>query len=94
MFLCLEIANFPCNFEDNICQWTQDDSDDFDWTRNRALTPHEGSGPLADHTKGLDKGYIILLIEIPSLSSPSYSPSLSLPSALALSPVYQHYHHP
>jgi hypothetical protein len=63
MFLFAEIDKFSCDFEDNICQWTQDKSDDFDWTRNRALTPLEGTGPHKDHTKGLDKCYI-LLVEI------------------------------
>ena len=54
MFLCLEIGKFTCNFEPfNFCQWTQDKSDDFDWTRHQALTLRKGFGPLTDHTKGL-----------------------------------------
>ena len=66
MFLCLEIANFSCNFEDpKSCKWTQDKSDDFDWIRNQAYTESMGTGPLTDHTKGLGKCYI-LLVEIPS----------------------------
>jgi hypothetical protein len=68
MFLCLEINKFSCNFEDpDTCQWTQDKSDDSDWTRNQAFTPAEGTGPHTDHTKGLGKCYI-LLVEIPSPS--------------------------
>jgi hypothetical protein len=87
MFLCLEIDKFSCNFEDSICQWTQDKSDDFGWTRNQAFASLKGTGPLTDHTKDLGNGYI-LLAEVPS---PSLS-SLSLPSALPLSPVHQHHH--
>jgi hypothetical protein len=58
MFLCLD--KFFCDFEDpNSCQWTQDKSDDFDWTRNQASTPLEGTGPLTDHTKGSGKLYSV-----------------------------------
>jgi hypothetical protein len=89
MFLCLEIDKFSCDFEDSICQWTQDKSDDFGWTRNQAFTSSKGTGPLTDHTKDLGNGYI-LLAEVPSPSLSS--PSLSLPSALPLSPVHQHHH--
>ncbi|CAB4017111.1 MAM and LDL-receptor class A domain-containing 2-like [Paramuricea clavata] len=49
---CPARDKFFCDFEDlNSCQWTQDKSDDFDWTRNQASTPLEGTGPLTDHTK-------------------------------------------
>jgi hypothetical protein len=62
MFICLEIDKFSCDFEDNICQWTQDKSDDFDWIRNQAFTPAEGTGPHTDHAKGSGKCYIYLFI--------------------------------
>jgi hypothetical protein len=62
MFICSEIDKFPCDFEDNICQWTQDKSDDFDWMRNQAFTPAEGTGPHTDHTKGSGMCYIYLFI--------------------------------
>ncbi|CAB3992973.1 MAM and LDL-receptor class A domain-containing 2-like [Paramuricea clavata] len=46
-----KIDKFSCDFEDNICQWTQDKTDDYDWSRNQAST-RKGTGPLTDHTKG------------------------------------------
>ncbi|CAB4026219.1 RNA-directed DNA polymerase from mobile element jockey, partial [Paramuricea clavata] len=52
---CLPRDKFSCDFEDpNSCEWTQDKSDDFDWTRNQASTPTQRSGPTTDHTKGLE----------------------------------------
>ena len=82
MFLCLEIDKFGCIFEDpNSCQWAQDSSDDFNWTRHQGATLSSGTGPKTDHTKSAGKFYI-LLGPSPSLSSPS-SP---LPSSS--SPLY------
>jgi hypothetical protein len=63
MFLCLEIDKFSCDFEDGICQWTQDSSDDYDWTRNRASTQRKGTGPVTDHTEGLDKCLYFVTID-------------------------------
>ena len=52
MFLCLEINKLSCNFEvPNNCQWAQDSSDDFDWTRHQGGTPSPATGPNTDHTK-------------------------------------------
>jgi hypothetical protein len=62
MFLCLELEldNFTCTFEDpNSCRWTEDLSDDFDWTRNQGYTPSIGTGPTTDHTKDSGKCYIL-----------------------------------
>ena len=84
MFLCLEINKLSCNFEvPNNCQWAQDSSDDFDWTRHQGGTRSAYTGPTTDHTKSAGECYI-LLAEVPP-------PSLSLPSSplpSSLSPLY------
>ncbi|XP_041365734.1 MAM and LDL-receptor class A domain-containing protein 1-like [Gigantopelta aegis] len=46
-----------CDFELGICNWRQDTSDNFDWTRKTSSTSSQGTGPLADHTKGNSQGH-------------------------------------
>ncbi|KAK3084897.1 hypothetical protein FSP39_020980 [Pinctada imbricata] len=48
-----------CGFETNdpSCGFTQDKSDDFDWTRHVGRTASSGTGPTADHTLGTQQGY-------------------------------------
>lgn len=43
---------YDCNFERDFCQWTQDTSDVFDWTRNAGATSSQNTGPSFDHTFG------------------------------------------
>ena len=50
-------ANMDCDFESNLCGWTNDRRDDFDWRRRRGSTPTAGTGPSTDHTKGLHGMY-------------------------------------
>ena len=45
-------GTFNCNFESNICGWTQAKNDRFDWTRHRGSTASTNTGPSADHTTG------------------------------------------
>ena len=40
-----------CDFETDLCLWTQDDTDVFDWTRIKGSTSSIGTGPTGDHTK-------------------------------------------
>ncbi|CAB4028882.1 RNA-directed DNA polymerase from mobile element jockey, partial [Paramuricea clavata] len=57
-----EIDKFSCNFEvPNSCQWTQDASDDFNWTRHQGRTESPHTGPLTDHTKGLASGWYLYI---------------------------------
>lgn len=61
MFLFLgNAATVPtsCNFEDALskCKYTQDTTDDFDWTRKSGGTATRGTGPSADHTYGTRTG--------------------------------------
>ena len=47
-----------CGFEQSdLCGYTQDKTDDFDWTRTQKATQSSGTGPATDHTykSGLGK---------------------------------------
>ncbi|XP_064619815.1 MAM and LDL-receptor class A domain-containing protein 1-like isoform X2 [Lineus longissimus] len=41
-----------CTFDSGVCNWKQDSSDTFDWTRQRGGTPSDDTGPQKDHTTG------------------------------------------
>ncbi|XP_067219544.1 MAM and LDL-receptor class A domain-containing protein 1 isoform X1 [Chanodichthys erythropterus] len=41
-----------CDFEKDICSWTQMVTDVFDWTRHTGSTPTSMTGPSSDHTTG------------------------------------------
>ena len=46
-----------CNFENaKICGFTQDTTDDFDWTRQKGATKSGNTGPSTDHTLGTGQG--------------------------------------
>lgn len=45
-------TGFVCNFDTNICGWTQDKRDNFDWSRHRGSTGTAGTGPTNDHNGG------------------------------------------
>ena len=49
-----------CGFEsEDICGFTQDNETDFfDWTRNKKRTPSAKTGPNVDHTCGNKNGEI------------------------------------
>ncbi|XP_035827621.1 MAM and LDL-receptor class A domain-containing protein 1-like [Aplysia californica] len=49
------------NFEYSFGQWTQDDTDDFDWTRQRGATSSSDTGPSRDHTRGTVRGYYVYI---------------------------------
>lgn len=50
-----------CNFETDICNWVQDDSDDFDWSWQSGGTSTVGTGPGLDHTYGNLTGHYIYI---------------------------------
>ncbi|XP_038154573.1 MAM domain-containing glycosylphosphatidylinositol anchor protein 2-like isoform X2 [Cyprinodon tularosa] len=59
------LRNFLCGFEeDSLCSFSQDKSDEFDWTRHRGavedVTFTATSGPSADHT-GSKQGFYMFL---------------------------------
>lgn len=49
-----------CTFESGWCGYTQDQKDDFDWSRTNISSPTIGTGPDRDHTTG--HGDLILLV--------------------------------
>ncbi|XP_066299115.1 MAM and LDL-receptor class A domain-containing protein 1-like [Branchiostoma lanceolatum] len=70
----------PCDFETDLCQYTQDTADDFDWTRDSGGTPTGRTGPTVDHTSGNSSGYYMYIEttlprqdgDVARLTSPSY----------------------
>ncbi|GFR70364.1 MAM and LDL-receptor class A domain-containing protein 1 [Elysia marginata] len=57
----LPATPFDCNFEDNLCGWSQDKGDQFDWTRAQGPTGSSNTGPLVDHTKGTNQGWYVFI---------------------------------
>ncbi|KAH3887688.1 hypothetical protein DPMN_011706 [Dreissena polymorpha] len=43
-----------------MCTWTQDRSDNFDWTRAQSPTGTQVTGPIVDHTLGTSKHLLSL----------------------------------
>ena len=42
-----------CNFENNnICRWSQDVTDKFNWTLHKGSSSSSDTGPSTDHTTG------------------------------------------
>ena len=50
-----------CSFDFDLCGWTQDTTDDFDWTRNSNATSSRGTGPSKDHTDGAVTGHYVFI---------------------------------
>ncbi|KAM6989301.1 uncharacterized protein LKV04_008985 [Tautogolabrus adspersus] len=46
------VCQLQCNFEQDLCQWSQLLADVFDWTRHSGATPTMMTGPSSDHTTG------------------------------------------
>ena len=43
-------VEIDCDFEDDLCSWSNAVDDDFDWTRNKGATESFLTGPNGDHT--------------------------------------------
>ncbi|XP_060564981.1 MAM and LDL-receptor class A domain-containing protein 1-like [Ruditapes philippinarum] len=53
-------SKYDCSFETgSLCTWTQDTTDNFNWTLSQGPTGTMLTGPIADHTTGTDKGWYI-----------------------------------
>lgn len=50
-----------CNFESGLCGWTQDTTDDINWTLKSGPTPTPNTGPNVDHSTGIDTGHYLYL---------------------------------
>ncbi|KAJ4936878.1 hypothetical protein JOQ06_001464 [Pogonophryne albipinna] len=46
------VCQLNCNYEQDLCQWTQLATDVIDWTRHSGSTPTIMTGPSSDHTTG------------------------------------------
>ncbi|XP_045196826.2 uncharacterized protein LOC123551741 isoform X3 [Mercenaria mercenaria] len=55
--------SLDCSFDDGFCNWTQDENDDFDWTRLSGKTPTTFTGPDYDHTSG--EGFYVYIETTP-----------------------------
>ncbi|XP_038071819.1 MAM and LDL-receptor class A domain-containing protein 1-like [Patiria miniata] len=54
------LMDLKCDFDSyNLCQFSNSQNDDFDWTLNRGGTPSLDTGPIADHTLGTSNGFYI-----------------------------------
>ncbi|KAI5611189.1 MAM and LDL-receptor class A domain-containing protein 1, partial [Silurus asotus] len=53
------VCGMNCNFDYNLCTWTQLLTDVFDWTRQQGSTPTLMTGPSSDHTTGA--GYYLYI---------------------------------
>lgn len=45
-----------CSFEQDMCDYTQETHDDFDWIRASKASLTNGTGPSADHTLSSSQG--------------------------------------
>ncbi|NXC40754.1 MALR1 protein, partial [Penelope pileata] len=70
-----------CDFEFDLCQWKQDENDDFDWHLGTSSTTKLGTGPAADHTLQELSGYYIFIknsfLQLPGDKARISSPVLS-----------------
>ena len=76
-------SSFDCTFEQGLASWTQDKSDQFDWSIATGTTLSRGTGPSSDHTLQSSSGHYAY-IEVSGQSANStarlVSPSLFLGS--------------
>lgn len=50
-----------CDFEDGMCGYTQDVSDQFNWILHSSGTTSTGTGPTSDHTYGTRQGHYVYI---------------------------------
>ncbi|GFN85246.1 MAM and LDL-receptor class a domain-containing protein 1-like [Plakobranchus ocellatus] len=74
-------SNNLCTFEADVCSFTQDKSDDYDWARDSRGTATLSTGPSVDHTYGTGRGSYMYAEasgsnrragEVARMSSPSF----------------------
>ncbi|GAA6112174.1 MAM and LDL-receptor class A domain-containing protein 1 isoform X1, partial [Tachysurus ichikawai] len=53
------VCTFDCNFDNDLCTWSQLATDVFDWTRHNGPTSTALTGPSSDHTTGT--GYYLYI---------------------------------
>ena len=55
-YMSLISVDTSCDFEDGLCDFVQDESDDMDWNLWSSSTPSLDTGPAFDHTYGNSSG--------------------------------------
>ncbi|XP_071851180.1 MAM and LDL-receptor class A domain-containing protein 1-like isoform X5 [Apostichopus japonicus] len=78
-------ASRECHFEFGFCLWSQDGSDDFDWSLGSDGTISDGTGPPVDNTRGTETGIYAYVHtnsgrypgEVSRLLSPTYSETVA-----------------
>ncbi|CAI9726789.1 and LDL-receptor class A domain-containing 1-like isoform X2 [Octopus vulgaris] len=66
-----------CNFDDDLCGWTQEQNDIFDWTHHYGPTTTIGTGPSCDRTNCIMGKYLYIEASAPRMRgdySAIYSP--------------------
>lgn len=61
LFLFIAPNQYTCNFTFDKCNWLDDASANFNWTRAQGGTSSQGTGPDGDHTVGASKNLIDIL---------------------------------
>ncbi|XP_072176476.1 MAM and LDL-receptor class A domain-containing protein 2-like [Diadema setosum] len=56
---CAALGYTMCDFETDLCEWTQMTNDEFDWRRISGGTGSDGTGPGNDHTTRSNSGHYI-----------------------------------
>uniref|UniRef100_A0ABM0H1S3 Deleted in malignant brain tumors 1 protein-like n=1 Tax=Saccoglossus kowalevskii TaxID=10224 RepID=A0ABM0H1S3_SACKO len=49
-----------CDFQDDLCNWIQVNTDDFDWLRHKGSTSTPNTGPNSDHSGNTDHYYMYM----------------------------------
>ncbi|XP_022096408.1 MAM and LDL-receptor class A domain-containing protein 1-like [Acanthaster planci] len=71
-----------CEFEQDMCTWMNDQTDDFDWQRGASGSASAGTGPPTDHTLGTSLGYFMYANVLVPASQPTAGKDARLMSAI------------
>uniref|UniRef100_A0A3Q1IHI7 Zonadhesin n=1 Tax=Anabas testudineus TaxID=64144 RepID=A0A3Q1IHI7_ANATE len=55
------VCQMDCDFEQNLCEWSQMATDAFDWKRESGSSPTVMTGPSSDHTTGTGSGHYLYI---------------------------------
>ncbi|KAH9500040.1 hypothetical protein Btru_076223 [Bulinus truncatus] len=75
--ICKAGVSQGCDFEVDLCGWSDDLTDQFDWSRNKGETPTANTGPMFDHTTNSSEGYYLFIESSAPQKNGSYARFLS-----------------
>ncbi|KAH9500038.1 hypothetical protein Btru_076221 [Bulinus truncatus] len=75
--ICKAGVSQGCDFEVDLCGWSDDLTDQFDWSRNKGDTPTANTGPMFDHTTNSSEGYYLFIESSAPQKNGSYARFLS-----------------